>query len=615
MRTYWALGVVVAAGLLLTGCGSSSGGNEIPLPVVTVSPASTSLPAGGSLQFSAKVVSPTSTVITWWVNNIQGGNATVGTITQSGYYTAPASIPNPSTVTVKAVSSAETSPYGSATVEITTAVSASVAVAPTNATTPVGSTVQFTATVTGVDNTAVTWSVNGVAGGNSTVGTINSAGLYSAPTTQPNPATVAVTATSVVQTSEFASTDLTLTQANTLPLSVGFSLNGNTGNTATASYNGLYASVNICLPSTIQCQTIPNILVDTSSVGLRVFNSALTTIPAMDLLTVQDSAGNQIEECYQFNNGSYAWGPVLIADIGLGGETASAVPIQVIGDTTFTAPTNNCLTIAGGASLSGVQALGANGILGIGTGVGTGVQDCGLNCSGGQTFPGYPYYVCPKNVCQAAPLTLLQQVSNPVASVPKDNNGVVIVLPSIPAAGAPSLPFVNPDGSGLVPAGQLILGIGTESNNALGNATLYATDPHGNFASVLYNGQTYTAGGTLNSSANANYILNSATLGLPECTDNHYYCPNSTAQVTITVNGTNGTSGSVTLNVANADTLFSTNSSYAAFNDLAGPTGIGISTDSFEIGLPFFFGRPVFVGLAGSTPPNKASAPNGYFAF
>ena len=46
---------------------------------------------------------------------------------------------------------------------------------------------QFTATVTGTTNTAVTWSVNGVAGGNSTVGTISTSGAYTAPATAPEP--------------------------------------------------------------------------------------------------------------------------------------------------------------------------------------------------------------------------------------------------------------------------------------------------------------------------------------------------------------------------------------------------------------------------------------------
>ncbi len=41
----------------------------------------------------------------------------------------------------------------------------------------VNGTVQYTATVTGLTNTTVTWSVNSIKGGNSTYGTITSAGL------------------------------------------------------------------------------------------------------------------------------------------------------------------------------------------------------------------------------------------------------------------------------------------------------------------------------------------------------------------------------------------------------------------------------------------------------
>ena len=53
---------------------------------------------------------------------------------------------------------------------------------------------QFSATVTNSTNTSVNWSVNGIAGGNSTVGTISSAGLYTAPVIVPSPASVTVSA-------------------------------------------------------------------------------------------------------------------------------------------------------------------------------------------------------------------------------------------------------------------------------------------------------------------------------------------------------------------------------------------------------------------------------------
>jgi hypothetical protein len=88
----------------------------------------------------------------------------------------------------------------------------SVSVSPLTAPVQVGQTRQFTATVQGIGNfnSAVTWAVNGVVGGNATVGTIMTAGLYYAPTTVPNPTTVAITATSQSDTSQAASANVSL---------------------------------------------------------------------------------------------------------------------------------------------------------------------------------------------------------------------------------------------------------------------------------------------------------------------------------------------------------------------------------------------------------------------
>jgi hypothetical protein len=606
--------VVVASGIFLTRCTVTRTGADIPLPVITLSPTSASLVAGGTLQFTATVVSSTSTTITWYVNGILGGTPASGTVSSTGLYTAPASVPNPATVTVAAVSSAETSPSGSAIVTIMAPpVNAMVSVTPMDSSTPAGTTVQFTATVTGTANTAVTWYVNGVAGGNSTVGTLSSSGLYTAPKAVPSPPTVAVTASSQAEPSQSASTTLTLTAPNSAPLYVNFGLNGNTGNPNTAYYNGLFTTIKVCLPYTADCQIIPDILVDTGSVGLRVLNSALTTVPATELGTIKDSTGDQVQECVQFGDTSYAWGPVLIAQVQIAGETAPSVPIQVIGDTTFIVPSATCLSLGPGPSLDTVAALGANGILG----VGTSIQDCGLDCAGGQTFSPYPYYVCPNNVCSPAAVPVVQQVSNPVAFFAQDNNGVEILLPSISSAGAPSVPYLNAGGTGLIPAGQLIFGVGTQSNNALGTATLYAADSHGNFSKVVYNGSSFSSGGFLDSGSNALYVLDAQTLGTVECSTNPYYCPNATLNLTnIGLTGFNSVgSGTIALSIANADTLFDTNPSFAAFNNLGGASGTGLSTDYFDLGLPFFFGRTVFVGIAGTTVPNNANAPNGYFAF
>jgi len=72
----------------------------------------------------------------------------------------------------------------------------------------VSQTQQFTATVTGSTNTIVTWSVAGVVGGNSSVGTISTGGLYTPPATG---GVFSVTATSVADPSASASASIAVT--------------------------------------------------------------------------------------------------------------------------------------------------------------------------------------------------------------------------------------------------------------------------------------------------------------------------------------------------------------------------------------------------------------------
>src|SRR5262249_27640458 len=68
--------------------------------------------------------------------------------------------------------------------------SVTVLVSPQTAQVTVALTAKFTATVSGASDTGVTWKVEGKTGGNATVGTISTTGLYTAPSSVPNPATV-----------------------------------------------------------------------------------------------------------------------------------------------------------------------------------------------------------------------------------------------------------------------------------------------------------------------------------------------------------------------------------------------------------------------------------------
>jgi hypothetical protein len=137
-----------------------------------ISPTAAFLPPGGTQQFSSSIQGFSNTSVNWAVNQVAGGNASVGTITAAGLYTAPS---QPGTYTVTATSAADASVTASATVTVGT-----ITLSPASATLAGSQSQQFTPTASaGV--TTFTWSVDGTVGGSATVGTISPSGLYLAP--------------------------------------------------------------------------------------------------------------------------------------------------------------------------------------------------------------------------------------------------------------------------------------------------------------------------------------------------------------------------------------------------------------------------------------------------
>jgi hypothetical protein len=76
------------------------GGTGTPTVTVTVTPTSLTIQTGTQQQFSGSASN--SATLTWAVNGITGGNSTIGTITQSGLYTAPVAVPSGGVVSVSA---------------------------------------------------------------------------------------------------------------------------------------------------------------------------------------------------------------------------------------------------------------------------------------------------------------------------------------------------------------------------------------------------------------------------------------------------------------------------------------------------------------------------------
>jgi len=340
---------------------------------------------------------------------------------------------------------------------------------------------------------------------------------------------------------------------------------------AGGTVNEPFVSVTICSPSDPSvCQTIDHILVDTGSIGLRIISSALSSSLTLPLET--DSDGNAIAECAMFADG-YGWGPVRIANLQIGDESADSLLIQVMGDPAYIGLVpHDCSSI--GVAENTVATFGANGVLG----VGPFAQDCGITCSQ-NVDPGF-YYVCGNGSCVPATVSLAQQLPNPVTFFAADNNGVVLAFPSVPANGTENL------------NGTLTFGVDTQSNNTLGRARVYATNESG-YITTLYNGVSYSDS-LLDSGSSGLFFTDNS---IAQCSDGSgLYCPASTLNLSAVNMGQNGSNGSVNFAIGNADNLFNNNPNSTAFSQLGGTNG---DPQGFDWGLPFFFGRSVFTVIEG----------------
>src|SRR6267154_1916064 len=150
---------------------------------------------------------------------VPGGNSTVGTVVGNGTggsYLAPASVPSPATVTMTVVSNQNSSIIASSSITISVPPPAcSVSIVPQVVTLNTGTNQQFTGTTQNCSPVTVFWQVNGITGGNNTVGLITTGGLYTAPNSVPNPSTVTVTAVSNADNTKTASASVTITTPST----------------------------------------------------------------------------------------------------------------------------------------------------------------------------------------------------------------------------------------------------------------------------------------------------------------------------------------------------------------------------------------------------------------
>jgi hypothetical protein len=327
---------------------------------------------------------------------------------------------------------------------------------------------------------------------------------------------------------------------------------------------------------------------------LRVLASKVKqlNLPPVTLSASGDPVTRNAWECFPFVIGGL-WGANAGADVWLGQQVATRIPVQLIEDDPQ-APlqaTSDCTKAADNNVLASAGALGSNGILGIGSTT----LDCGLNCEAGDYTGSFvQYYSCPQGAsssaaCSATAVSAALQVYNPVAALPAAyNNGVVLKMPAVTDPGAATA------------SGELIFGLNTLPNNTppatAGKVFLgvdFATRPDSYLnLSTVFKGNTFQRS-YLDTGTNG-LFFSDATMA--RCLGSTWFCPKATLNASALLSdGDNPLLNpvSVDFQIANAEALFSTNNT--AFSGAAGAAPAG--STSFAWGMPFFYGRQVYLSI------------------
>ncbi len=149
---------------------SISGTTSVRIILLTISPTQAQMYVGGTQQFTATISGALNNTVIWQVNQVVGGNSTLGTISPTGLYTAPAQYTDTG-ITVVATSTDPTINVGA-----DISLSAFIVISPPNPQLTYGKTQQFTATIEGAPQTQVNWIA--------TYGGVSPSGLYTASATQ-----------------------------------------------------------------------------------------------------------------------------------------------------------------------------------------------------------------------------------------------------------------------------------------------------------------------------------------------------------------------------------------------------------------------------------------------
>ena len=345
--------------------------------------------------------------------------------------------------------------------------------------------------------------------------------------------------------------------------------------------NAPCATVTICDANNKNCSTVDNILIDSGSYGFRVFASALQQNTLKALLPVTEG-NQQLAECMTYGDLSQVWGPVYTANLQLSSNaTAENVPIQIL-DSSFATLPDSCTN----ASVTPADFY-SNGILGIGLYIN----------DAGESNP--IYYLCKDNSCnETFKVPVVNQVSNPIAFLPANNNGYTIQFDNIESVGS------------LTAKGTITFGVNTASDNIVKPSNIYPAlnyTGYPTFNSIFESSSYYSL---LDSGSSVLFLSEDmyTTAQIAVCNGDYQglLCPIS--PTTIKINNINsfGTEVPTSITISNAVDLI--NSGNSAFNNLGGVLpNWGFSL--MDYGMPFFYGKSVQIVFDGHSAEGIGNGP------
>lgn len=337
-------------------------------------------------------------------------------------------------------------------------------------------------------------------------------------------------------------------------------------------------NVTICNESGT-CNTVPDVLLDTGSFGLRVFKQFLT---GLNLTHVAES-GAQLAECVSYGDGSQNWGPIMYASIKLGDESSGMIPIQEIDATYPGAKSESCAS-----ATTSPSDFGANGILGVGP----------------VTLDSYyhNYYTCDNsgNCNQVTnDLESTVYVKNPIAA---KFNGLTL-----------KFPMVGDDGSAPV-TGYAIFGIGTNTDNDVNaaNVNIYPSKDQGIIPigmKTKFNAESMI--GFLDTGSNLYFFTDNNINTCNADGISYIYCPNGDIMLNLQNQDKHNSFINTSINIGNAsDLLYSPNLN---FSNLGAIMGHLAGLAYFDLGMTFYFGKTIYMGFDNGMPVSKLGGETGPF--